>query len=351
MGQADAGTKFTLVQALRGIAALWVVLFHAAEGGHLAGIRATLPRWLFDGLFEAGHYGVAIFFALSGFVIAHSLRAADVSPRFAGRFVLRRAIRLDPPYWATIALVLGYAWVEARVRGTPPPPVDSAQVAAHLVYAQALLGYPHLTGVFWTLCFEVQFYLAFIGLLTVDRRMAKRYPALGGITRLVMLGAALGGALGLYGALSPAIALVMWHSFFVGVAAYWAGQGSQRWAAALVALAAVMIVRGGTGDAISAATALLLFGAMRTRHLTTALSGAAWQWLGLISYSLYLTHNIVTGALYWLAGRLLPSGLIVEIATLVGVTAACLAVAFGMWWLVERPAHAFARRIGKPRSF
>lgn len=343
MGQSDASTKFTLVQALRGFAALWVVLFHAAEGKHLESIRAATPTWLFDAVFSAGHYGVSIFFALSGFVIAHSLRNADATPRFAGRFVLRRSIRLDPPYWATMALMIGQQMIEARIRGTAMPDVSLGQLIAHVFYVQDILGYPQISAVFWTLCFEIQFYLGFMLLLVIGRMVGGRA---GAVVRIVMFGAALAGALQIYHGLPGGIALTMWHAFFIGVAAYWAGQRSGMWLVALVILVGAILVRQSTGDMMSAATAVLLYLAFRTGRITTMAAGAPLQWLGMISYSLYLSHNIVAGSAYWALGTLMPGGVVAESVRLVLVTALSLLFAYALWWVVERPAHDFAKRVG-----
>ncbi len=343
MGQSDASTKFTLVQALRGFAALWVVLFHAAEGKHLEGIRAATPTWLFDAVFSAGHYGVSIFFALSGFVIAHSLRNADATPRFAGRFVLRRSIRLDPPYWATIALMIGQQMIEARIKGSAGPAVSTGQLIAHVFYLQDILGYPQISAVFWTLCFEIQFYLGFMLLLVIGRMVGGRA---GAVVRIVMFGAALAGALQMYQGLPGGVALTMWHAFFVGVAAYWAGQRSGMWLVALGILVMAIFVRQSTGDMMSAATAVLLYLAFRTGRITTMASGAPLQWLGMISYSLYLSHNIVAGSAYWAFGKHMLGGVVAESVQLVLVTALSLLFAYALWWVVERPAHDFAKRVG-----
>jgi peptidoglycan/LPS O-acetylase OafA/YrhL len=346
MGQADASTKFTLVQALRGIAALWVVLYHAAEGKHLEAIRGAMPAWLFAGVFDAGHFGVSIFFALSGFVIAHSLRGADATPRYVGTFILRRSIRLDPPYWATMALMIAQQLVEARIKGTPPMDVSGGQIVAHVFYAQDLIGYPQISAVFWTLCFEIQFYLGFMLLLMVERMIGGRA---GQIVRAVMFAAALAGALRLYHGLPSGLALVMWQAFFVGVAAYWAGQGVRVWQVALAILTVVIVAGGGTGDMMSAATAVLLFLTFRNGRITTMLAAKPFQWLGMISYSLYLTHNLFTGSAYWALGKVMPTGLVSQTVQLMIVTAICLIGAYALWWLVERPSHDFARRIGQRR--
>jgi peptidoglycan/LPS O-acetylase OafA/YrhL len=343
MGQMDASAKFTLVQALRGIAALWVVLFHAAEGKHIESIRAATPTWLFDAVFEAGHFGVSIFFALSGFVIAHSLRHADATPRYVGSFIVRRSIRLDPPYWATIVLVIAQQLIEARIKGTAAPDISGAQLLAHLFYAQDLTGYPQISVVFWTLCFEIQFYLGFMLLLMIERMIGGRASW---IVRAVMFGAALAGAAQLYLGLPGGIALIMWHAFFVGVAAYWAGQGSRVWLAALAVLVVVIFAGRSTGDMMSAATAVLLYVAFRSGRMTTILAGRSLQWLGMISYSLYLTHNIFTGSSYWALRKVMPAGVASETVQLVLVTGICLIGAYALWWLVERPAHDFAKRIG-----
>jgi peptidoglycan/LPS O-acetylase OafA/YrhL len=344
MGQHDARVNFTLVQALRGFAALWVVLFHAAEGKHLESIRAVTPAWFFDAVFSAGHYGVSIFFALSGFVIAHSLRSADATPRFAGRFVLRRAIRLDPPYWAIIAITIGQQMVEARIKNTAMPDVSIAQLIAHVFYVQGLLGYPQISTVFWTLCFEIQFYLGFMLLLVIGRLCGARGTM---VIRIVMFGAALAGALHLYEGLPGGIALTMWHAFFVGVVAYWAGQGSHGWLAALSLLIVAMIAGRVTSDLISAGTAAGLCWAFRTGRLWSMLSGPPLQWLGMISYSLYLSHNLVAGSAYWALGKVASRGFAAEVIHLLIVIGMSLLVAYVLWWLVERPAHNLAKQLGK----
>jgi peptidoglycan/LPS O-acetylase OafA/YrhL len=86
---------------LRGIAASGVLLYHLSVVSMmmLEAYRATSPFWLRH-LFGLGSQGVTLFFVLSGFVIAHSLRHDSLSLQSLARFILRRQVRLDPPYWA-----------------------------------------------------------------------------------------------------------------------------------------------------------------------------------------------------------------------------------------------------------
>src|SRR5262245_44222872 len=96
--------RFVFIDGLRGIAALSVVLYHFNE----AVIRQS-ARWVphvVEAVLHRGFLGVEIFFVISGFVIAFSVRDGNYTPGYLFRFCLRRSIRLDPPYWATIALEL-----------------------------------------------------------------------------------------------------------------------------------------------------------------------------------------------------------------------------------------------------
>ena len=89
-----AGERFVFVDALRGLAALWVLFFHMFEGPHLSHLEAVLPGLVMRPI-HAGYLGVTVFFVLSGFVIAHSVAGQRVDASYAGWFVLRRSVRLD----------------------------------------------------------------------------------------------------------------------------------------------------------------------------------------------------------------------------------------------------------------
>ena len=108
MSPPDSTARFGFIDNLRGLAAIWVVLIHLVPWKSDAAQSVALGPicWLLAWPAEYGRQGVTIFFVISGFVIARSLRRGRVTPRFFGNFVLRRSIRLDPPYWVSIALML-----------------------------------------------------------------------------------------------------------------------------------------------------------------------------------------------------------------------------------------------------
>ena len=125
--------RFAFVDALRGFAALSVVLYHAYEGGHITGLLAELPAWVTQ-LLRQGSIGIAVFFVLSGFVIAHSVAKSRVTLPFVGRFMLRRSLRLEPPYWLAIALAICFAQLSVRVLpGKELSSLSAGQIAAHII--------------------------------------------------------------------------------------------------------------------------------------------------------------------------------------------------------------------------
>jgi peptidoglycan/LPS O-acetylase OafA/YrhL len=332
--------RFTLVQALRGLAALWVVFFHVGAGGHIARLESQLPLWA-DTFFTAGHLGVAIFFALSGFVIAHSVRDAQITPAYLGRFMLRRSIRLDPPYWASILFVVLMATLSAHVTGKTVQPPTLAQVAAHLFYLQTLLGFPQINWVYWTLTFEVQFYLVLVLLIMAAQRVKIAPP----LAALVPFVATAGIWLNVVPVV-PGLFVSLWHAFLAGALAYWAK--SSRLALCAFALVCIVsaVLSPDSFTLLSIGTAVALHFSFRWGYIYRGLDWRWLQFLGAISYSLYLIHNPIVGAVSFLSARWIGS----DFVTLALSVAASIGAAALFWFLFERPSLALAHRIKLKRS-
>jgi peptidoglycan/LPS O-acetylase OafA/YrhL len=124
------GQRFHNLDALRGLCALTVVLFHC-EG-------------LFDKgeIFSHGFLAVDMFFVLSGFVIAHGYEARLGGGLSTGRFTWLRLKRLAPVYW--VGTLLG-AVMLATIAAYRPAGAFYApgQIAGLSVMALALI--PQLT--------------------------------------------------------------------------------------------------------------------------------------------------------------------------------------------------------------
>lgn len=334
--------RFPLVQTFRGIAAVWVVLFHIAEGRHIPGLLAALPHWLGYILFGAGHFGVPIFFALSGFVIAHSLRGVQLSPRTFGRFVLRRSLRLDPPYWMSIVFAVTIAFISATAKHAQFVPTDGETLLVQGFYLQYILGFPSPNAVYWTLAYEVQFYLFFVALMTLVAVSGLRNGQRTAWVFMMVL--AIASALHAFHGVHTGIFVNLWATFFAGVLAYHAIDHRVARVAGAILLV-TMVCTGDTFMAVSAGTAAILFAAARLGWAQRPPFTPVGQWLGAISYSLYLLHNPISGAMDFVARRFLGTSLLAETISLFLMLAACLAGSYVFWLAIERPSHWLSRRI------
>ncbi len=345
-------SRLAFADGLRGLAALWVVLYHASEGGHLTQLKAVLPKLITDLVFNFGHLGVPVFFVLSGFVMAFTVQSETVDRAFAGRFVLRRLVRLTPPYWTSIALVVALLVVKGwAVRGTTPLPSVGA-ILANATYLHGILDVPPLNYVYWTLGVEVQFYIVFALLMLLADTLG---PSLGRLrARVLVFGAtslvALLWPLGLVAAPGwPGGFAPFWFSFAAGVLVCWGWQHGGRIAVGALLLAVAIGIAAFVTDSSFALTAALtaaaLLAAGRFGRMQSWLGWGWLQFLGAISYSLYLLHNPLTGAGFNLVRRVLPGGIPTELVGLCASVAICIAVSYAVYRLVEVPSQRWSRAI------
>lgn len=142
------------VQALRGMAALLVFLFHSR---HLydALSGTVLPlQWIAN----AGYIGVDLFFAISGFIMWHTCRQLPASTRVARAFLLRRGIRIFAGYWPVLLLTTVVFYV-AGWSFTPDVNWFHSVWLTSIKLKQLAIPYS------WSLTFELYFYLLFAAVL------------------------------------------------------------------------------------------------------------------------------------------------------------------------------------------
>jgi peptidoglycan/LPS O-acetylase OafA/YrhL len=319
--------RLPFLDGLRGIAALAVVVYHEHAGGHIPSLESKAP--LLGIILGFGHFGVPIFFVLSGFVIALSLDQKPMKLSLVGRFMFRRSIRLDPPYWAAIiiGITAGY------IKGVASETYSVGQIASHLIYMQELFGYAQISPVFWTLCFEFQFYLLYALLMCSARQDA---------ALLMAVGVSVLWPLHILPILSPALCFHLWHGFLLGVCAHWTTNGRLP----LYVFLSFALVTCASGNSFSL-TCALTSGVIVLMWSINRLDALNWRWLqglGAISYSLYLIHAPATGAVFRIAARFGVSSVASDACWLLISLGACIAAACVMWRAIEKPSIALARR-------
>lgn len=166
------GSRLRSIDALRGVAALAVVIYHAVgQAPHDEHNRLLL--WLGVPIREAvsyGYTGVFLFFVISGFCIhLHwaKARAAGQEPTIEFMpFWKRRFRRLYPPYLIALILYLLVVALTTDVR------YSLWDITLHLLMLHNLDSHTSysINGVFWTLAIEEQLYLAYFLLLFLRGR-------------------------------------------------------------------------------------------------------------------------------------------------------------------------------------
>jgi peptidoglycan/LPS O-acetylase OafA/YrhL len=149
----NGANRFAHVDALRAFAVALVVAAHA-------GLADVIP----------GGSGVTIFFAISGFIITHTvLRELGRTSRFSSsQFYLRRAIKIVPPFLVIVivpTIIYGMRYF-----------IQAGAVLTQVFFVYNWIAYkPHDvfpgTNVVWSLAIEEQFYIVFALLFVVALRV------------------------------------------------------------------------------------------------------------------------------------------------------------------------------------
>lgn len=372
--------RLTSIDALRGIAALGVVLYHAVAqtGSVVPNNLFQYPIRLIQFVSSFGYVGVFLFFVISGFCIhlqwAKARAAGQPQQIKFGDFWKRRLRRLYPPYLITLALFLGMTALTAGIDVTHFFVYD---VVMHLLMLHNLD--PHtcysINGVFWTLAVEEQLYLAYFLLLYLRNRWGWG-PTLiiCGFARLgwFFFGHYVWLATGV-GIPVPEAAASHWLTWALGAVAVEAAFGLVKLPAWCrnVWLGSLAVV---TASAISVTLPLIqkdtfvhdsawllmhpmwglgffilvnravqaerpwLAALRRPRRLVTAFAS-----LGVFSYSLYLTHELVIMQSWWFTVAWLPPML----NTLLIVTPATIAFAWVFFQFCEKP---YMRKVSVARD-
>lgn len=346
--------RFLALDGLRGVAALLVLVFHLCWNTAGAQNPATMlpdPVMATTGLMRSG---VAVFFVLSGFVIAYTTRAMRTGDQ-AWRFIVRRQVRLDPPYYTMIAVALAIEVVQSFIGSLQYTTYDLGTVIANMLYLQGILGVPSILSVAWTLCLEVQFYLVVVLVAMASSFLGRTDTVRRGIrlgVPLALLAVSL--ALPLLGLGAGPWFIGLWWMFALGMVLAWFVEGVIRFRTVCAILGAVIVwmtvlqVTGRAdawgGEWFAIATAVLI-AALSAKSWLARSPGRVLLYFGRTSYSLYLVHlpviTVVTGAAY----KLFPEA---RIPAILLAGAAAIGAAHLLYRFVELRALRWSKRI--PRS-
>ena len=297
--------RLPLFDAIKGVACMVIVGHHLARYGPLPiGASTLLPTFL-GWLAENGRLAVQVFLVISGFLAAGSL-APDGVQVGAGPLqrVLRRYARLVMPYLAALIVCV---LVEALVRpwmndSVIPAAPGLAQLIAHGLLLQDLLGYPALSAGVWYVAIDFQLFVMAV-LIVSFGRLLQRYQAFdaGQARSTVPVLVLTATSLGLFNRHSVLdnTALYFFGAYGLGMLAFWVGRATRSgaWWAGMTLLAVLgtvaLVIDWRSRIALALATALVIAIVQRR----TRPGPAVWTVLarpllrtGQISYSLFLIH-------------------------------------------------------------
>jgi exopolysaccharide production protein ExoZ len=317
--QDTALKPYKMLDAWRGFAALWVVMYHMAcvivkqHAGHHN--LAAEPIYAFS-LF--GALGVQMFFVISGYCIANAASKALSRNEGVKSFLAARLRRIYPPCWAALAFAAVLSIVAVRLVAAGK--IGHSDMANNIVLHQKtiyFLGNLTLTQFIfhtqlllvqtWTLCYEAAFYgiVAVAMCLAFIKQGQLMLSALHCLTCLVL-------ALLIFVPTVIHYPWDLWPEFGLGILVYdWLTNSKQLtpkvfagvFGMLLLIFVSVHSFPIGSMQEPSRITFLfsLMFAALLVplyrydEHLSRLLPIRLLAGIGLFSYSLYLTHTFSIG--------------------------------------------------------
>ncbi|MBB4006974.1 acyltransferase family protein [Allorhizobium taibaishanense] len=332
--QGGKGQYIESLDGLRGFAAFAVVISHMPL---LTGI--SMPALL------VGDPSVALFFSLSGFLMAHLYGGKAFTRAAVADYLVHRFVRIYPVYLVAVLLVIALSHLPAL--GYIQPVLGAVEIVRHLV----MLG---STGVFWSVPPEIQFYLFFLILWLCVEHPARRKGLIG----LLVLAFAVAFYFGFPG---PGIVLLSKIPYFLfgALAGRLFATGILRPANALTGLAVLALLAlffvgkdlflSASATAVQVdtfwgvstalvATVIVYLAACEAPVSRAVLAASPLRFLGRISFSLYLFHMPVSFLTLTLIragfGTALPgwlSALLMIVASLIAATLS--------YHLIEKPSR------------
>ena len=337
MTKREQGKRISELDALRGIAAVYVVLFHFSL---IAGY--DIP------FLKAGSTGVDLFFLISGYVILMTLEKTNTSYEF----IVSRLSRLYPSYITMFLLTLVVIFTFTR------PLFPSGQtILSNLTMLQPFFKAPYIDDSYWTLTVEMEFYI--LMLLIFMAGWLQKIEFTGAILLFLIFSFHWIGIYFFSGAKiynSPRVFFPLldhFHLFFSGILFYkLKNAGKNKYSCHIligICFFISLFLCDKTGRAhffinrtsytISIIFYFLAFYLFVFDKLSF-LKGSIFSWLGTISYCLYLVHQHVGKILFpYLLNALGISRILAVSILFLGM----ILLAAVVTYTIEKPAIRFIR--------
>ncbi|MDR1896542.1 MAG: acyltransferase [Prevotellaceae bacterium] len=317
------------LDALRGIAAVSVMLFHYTSFFREALQYNFSSKWDWN----YGHYGVSLFFTISGFVIFLSIeKVGNVK-----EFLFRRFMRLYPVYW--VCLLLSFFVILIGKSNLSIP--TAKELICNFTMFQGLLYVRNVDGSYWSLLPELMFYIMISVLFKL--KLLPKYSLIGYVWLFLMF----------VSLLKPSIIDILLNLkfgmyFLTGMCFYKIMSkrgGIENHIIIFICLVAVLIVKQNTERFIASALIFTVFYLFVYGYLTL-LNKKILLFFGAISYPLYLLHQSIGFVIInYLKNKNISDILAIGIAF-----CSCICIAWIITVTIERPILKKVKEIYKLKT-
>jgi peptidoglycan/LPS O-acetylase OafA/YrhL len=340
------------LDAVKAIASQLIVLHHLALYGPMSDVAWKLAPDLLAWFSNHARLAVQLFIVVAGFLTAHTLapngRLQSPAPH---ALLARRYLRLILPFIAALLLTIAASW---WARGQldhdlVPEAPGVGQFIAHVFLLQDVLKLKSLSAGAWYMAIDLQLFALFLGMMWLGSRFERWTKTAASIGPWFVL------ALGLSGLFyfNLDASWDHWGVYFFGAYALGA---SARWAMnsiaaldrfclllSLVAMALLFDYRSRVLLASLIALGLLI--SLRRPQLLAWLERPSIQYLGKISYSIFLIHFAVLLIVNPVFISLFPTSPLMNAIGMLVAWAGSVAAGAAFYRWIEVPALAWSRRV------
>jgi exopolysaccharide production protein ExoZ len=347
--------KYLGLQILRFVAATFVVVNHAIENVlnfWPSGLAFRQVAWSF------GEIGVIVFFAISGFIMVHTQYESFGKPHKVKDFIVKRIIRIVPLY--ILATTLQFL-NKIRIEGEIYTFSNYLKSLLFIPYIGEGANYRPILGQGWTLNYEMFFYVVFAFALFLPKNRGLIFSMLT-LALLSIFGAYFSSENLILKFYTNPILLYFISGMVVAVIAKEVSiktNDSKKWILLSVFFMFLFlpIKRYASGNAFTSSSILLVFVciylAVSYKVSRVGRVNALLEQLGNASYSTYLFHGFVLGALKFISMKVEPSQPVLFLLFILFAVFAANAVGLVIHTYIEKPvSHLFGRAYTRlARSF
>lgn len=291
--------RMPLLDALKGIAAQLILVHHLVSYGPLAEAAGRMFPGVSGFLFDYGRMVVQVFLVIAGFLATQALVGGGAMPLQPFLLILRRYRRLAVPFVAAMAIAvvcsaIARPWLSGDVVPAAP---TLAQFLAHALLLHGVLDVPSLSAGVWYVAIDLQLFALLVLILWLGQRVGgERHGVRLGL--VLMLGLALASLFHFNRDDAwDAWAVYFFAAYALGAAAWLIGSGrfgragGGKLATLLtIALIIALFIDFRLRIVLAALVALGLGLALHTGLITRWPRSRLLDWLGRVSYAVFLVH-------------------------------------------------------------